>query len=113
MRLPLLLAAIALVILAVLNPGMDEFEVFAAQQSELMIEQEVGESALGRVLSGAAGSVVEAYINRIAERDNFLLFSVYTIDLDGPEAGEEEWRFIGIAGRFFVMEKPESLRNES
>ena len=109
MRTALFLAVIALVVLAALNPSMDDFEVFAAQQSELMIEQETGDDVLGSVLGGAAGSIVERYINRVAERENYLVFSTYTVDLDGPEADEEEWRFLGLAGRFFPLEEPASV----
>ena len=112
MRTAILLAVIAVVVLAALNPGMQKFEQFAAAQSEMIVQEEMEDRILGSVLGGAAGNLVEDYINRVTERKNYIIFSVYTVDLDGADAEAQEWRFLGLADNFFELERPEALEDE-
>lgn len=109
MRFLILLSVVASFVLTALNPGMEEFEDFIAEQSEEVVRKETGNSALGRALSGASSEIARAYIDRIADRENYLLFSIYTVDIDGRERSENDWRFLGIADRFFELERPEML----
>ena len=110
MRILGLLVVVGAVVLAALNPGMNDFEGFAQEQSERLIRRETGDSELGKLLSGVGSRLAGSYIDRITERQNYVLFSTYTVDLDGPERDEEEWRFLGIADRFVVLEQPASMR---
>ena len=112
MRTPILLAVIALVVLFLFNPEMDDFKMFAEAQSERLLLEQTGESALGRALSGLGASLLGSNIDRFTERRNYGVFSLYTIDLDGDDEQEEEWRFIGIAGQFLELERPASLEEE-
>ena len=109
MRTGLALAILAVIALAIFNPGMDEFRVFASERAEGLILQEAGDGVLGRALSGAGGSLAGQYIDRVTERENYILFSTYTIDLDGPESDEEHWAFLGLAGQFLELERPPSV----
>jgi hypothetical protein len=111
----LLLAALALV-LFLTNPEPDDFQEFAREQSgELFRGQlgaEVGEGPFGRILGSLAGDATAALVDRLAERDDYLVASVYTLDLDGPNSTEDEWRFLGIAGQFVELQRPASLESQ-
>ena len=109
MRTPVLLALIALVVLFLLNPEMDDFQAFAERQSERLLLERAGESTLGQALSRFGAALLGGTVDRFTERRNYGVFSLYTIDLDGDDAREEEWRFLGIAGQFLELERPASL----
>ena len=102
MRLLLLLALV--VVLAVTNPGPDEFAAFAEENVADEISAEAG-GLLGELGGLAAGTLVR----RFADRDNYLVASMYTLDLDGRAREGEEWKFLGIATLFFEIQRPASL----
>lgn len=111
-----LLVCVGLVLLAILNPQMKDFEEFAAEHLRAQItphlEKRLGtESALGRALAGAGVDLASQYLDRFATRKNYVVASVYTVDLDGPDANEMEWRFLGIGGRFVPLEGPQQQEN--
>lgn len=102
-------AVLVAIALSIFNPGMDDFRRFIADRAQELILHEAGDSALGRALSGAGGSLAGRYVDRITHRENFILFSTYTVDLDGPESDEEHWTFLGLVGQFMELERPPSL----
>ena len=113
--LVLLLVGVGLVLLAILNPRMDDFEEFAAKhlraQAVDRLEDRLGtESALGQVLAGPGVDLASQYLDRFATRKNYVVASVYTVDLDGPKSDELEWRFLGAADRFFPLEGPQQKK---
>ena len=110
MRTGLVVVLLAIIALAFYNPGMDDFAVFVEANAESIILEEAGSTMLGRALSGAAGNLAGEYVPRLTERDNYLIFSTYTIDFDGTDSDAEDWRFLGIAGRFVELERPQSMR---
>lgn len=105
-RLFALVIAIGLVVLAISNPGMDDFKSFVEQRSEYLLRQETGDTALGRALSGAGSELAGAFVDRVSERENYLVCSIYTIDADRDDA--PDWRFLGLGGRFFQLKDPNS-----
>ncbi len=104
MRTPLLMALIAFVLLFIFNPEMGAFRQFVRQHSEELLLEEAGDSALGRAMAGAGGALAGSFVDRVTERENYMLFSIYTIDLDGEDQRGAERRFLGIAGMFFELE---------
>ncbi len=106
-----LLAGFALAALVFTNPGMDDFQAFVRARSETVIRGEAGEGTFARMLSRFGAQVAGALVNRVSDRDDYGLFSVYTIDFGGDGQADERWRFIGAAGRFFEIDAPASLRN--
>lgn len=110
MRTAVAVMILALIALIYFNPGMEEFSLYVEAQSERLLLEETGDNALGRALSGIGSSLAGAYIDRITDRRNYIVFSVYTIDLDGPEEEGDEWRFVGIGGHFIETSSPESLK---
>lgn len=111
MRTALALVLVILIALAFFNPEMEQFRTFVEAQSERILLQETGEGRLGRFFSGVGSALAGSYVDRITERDNYVFFSVYTIDLDGPEQEENEWRFLGLGNQFIELERPEALRD--
>jgi hypothetical protein len=107
MRTASVVLIVLLIALAWFNPGMDAFKEYVETRSERILEKEAGDSALGRALAGAGGALAGAYVDRITERTNYVLFSTYTIDFDDEEDGDE-WRFVGIAGRFIELHEPDT-----
>ncbi len=111
MRMLAFLGVLALLILAALNPGVREFETFIATQSEGIVREKTGDSALGNALAGAAGSIVGRYVvDKVAEQENYLVFSIFTVDLNGAREPGGEWRFLGVANYFYELERPEALQ---
>jgi hypothetical protein len=94
--------AIALFVLAALNPGMGAFETYVENQSEQIIRQETGDSPLGRALSGAGAGLAGAFAQKFADRNNYLIFSTYTLDIDRD--GTADRKFLGIARQFFELD---------
>ena len=107
MRTALVALIILLIGLAWFNPSMDAFKGFVELRSERILQEEAGDSVLGRALAGAGGALAGAYVDRITERNNYVFFSTYTIDFDDEEDGDE-WRFLGIAARFIELQAPEA-----
>lgn len=90
------------------NPGMDAFATFVGEQSERILREETGDTPLGRVLAGAGAGLASSYVGRVTTRQSYLLFSTYTLDLDGtPDDGNYDWRFLGIGGQFVEWDHPE------
>lgn len=111
MRTALVALLIILIVLLWFNPDMNDFKTFAQIHSERILLHETGDTALGRALAGAGGALTGAYVDRITERRNYLVFSTYTLDLDGADEEGNEWRFLGIGGGFFEMQQPKALRD--
>lgn len=109
MRTGLVAALLVVLALAWFNPDMDDFRRFVQHQSSGIIQQETGDSALGRALSDLGSGLAAAYIDRITTRRNYLLFSSYTVNIGGDDR-EQEWRFLGMAAHFFETKRPEALR---
>lgn len=113
MRTGIVVALLAVIALAIFNPGMDDFALFVETNAETIILEEAGDTMLGRALSGAGGNIAGQYVHRITDRRNYLIFSTYTIDFDGSESDAEDWKFLGMVGRFVELERPQSMRESA
>lgn len=104
------LLLIALFALAFFNPTEDDFGDFVEARAGQFLSGELGSSRMGELLGDLGSGAARSLATSFAERRNFLIFSTYTLDLDGQEANENEWRFLGVAGRFFELHRPEGLQ---
>jgi hypothetical protein len=95
--------------LFVFNPDEDDFAAHVEKRSGEFFSSKVGDTKLSEILSDLGAGVTKALAGHVTERNNFFLFSIYTIDLDGEEADEDEWRFLGIATKFVTLKKPEGI----
>ncbi len=112
MQLSVLLLMVAVLALAFTNPAMGDFETFAEAHLETVLVREMGDSVLGRALAGAGAGIAGAHVERITERTDYVLYSLYTVDLDGSADEADDWRFLGIGGQFVELQRPASLREE-
>lgn len=103
------------VVLAALNPGEEAFKEFL---QEKLAEEVAGRAAAatGNVTGGVAdflaarlGRAVGEYASQAFEREDYYVWSVYRVDVNGREP-DGEIEFLGIAGRFFPLKMPEALR---
>ena len=92
------------------NPTSADFEYYVQRHAEQMLLQETGDGPLGRIFSDLGSNVLGSLANEASERQNYFLFSTYTIDLGGEGEQKDQWRFLGIAGQFIELEAPESIR---
>lgn len=111
MRLLLLLLTVVAVLLALTNPGPERYEAFVEDTAARVIAAEVGGVPGGGVIGQVGGALAARLATRYSERANYLLFSVYTIDLAGVGLPGEEWRFLGIGNQFLELHRPEALRD--
>ena len=98
------------------NPGPETFREFLREEIADQAEAEAraaGEAAGGRAGGDVAGFIADRLGRRAGdlasnafERDNYHLVSVYTADLNGRRPGGA-WKFLGAAGWFFPIERPE------
>ena len=95
------------------NPDMEDFKAFVSTRSEALLGERMGSGALGEALSAAGSRLAGRYVDRVTERNDYLVFSTYTVDLDGADSAEEDWRFLGVAGQFIETQRPASLEEEN
>ena len=98
--------------LALFNPSPDDFTTYVRERAEDVVGEnarEAGGDLFGSLAGGLAGEVAGAIAGGAVERKNYLLFSTYTLDLDGMRHEGGEWRFLGIGGQFIELERPATL----
>jgi hypothetical protein len=91
-----------LIALAVLNPEMRDFREHVEGTIGDRLSEETDSSALRRLGAGAVALLAE----QISVRNNYFLFSTYTIDLDGPDREDNDWHFLGVGGFFIQLREP-------
>ena len=104
-------------VLFVLNPGPEKFKEFL--ELELAQQAEARARAAGEEVGGEVGGAVSGFLadrlgrragsiaSEAFEREDYKLASVYTADLNGRRPGGA-WKFLGIAGWFVPLERPEA-----
>ena len=106
----LLVLVLILVLLAVFNPDESDFKAFVRDHAGEMVGERVGGGALGDVLGGLGGGLAADAVMRVTRRDNYYIFSTYTVNLDGPAGEAQEWKFLGIATQFIELKRPDALK---
>jgi hypothetical protein len=105
----LLLLILVVALLAISNPDRDDFAEFAREQTAELVAQQGGGGLLSGTLGRIGGDLVGSQASRFVSRDNYLVASVYTLDLDGPNSDRQDWRFLGVAGQFVELSRPAAL----
>jgi len=94
----ILLILVIMILMAVTNPGMDDYVSWVADQSS--------EDATSRFEELITSFVGEPMIRRATSRDNYVIFSIYETDIPDLN-GEESSTTIGVFGNFFVLNSPD------
>ena len=102
-----------LVALFYYNPTEAQFRQFIKDRVETEIDKEAtkqgaGDNPLLDLVRGFASSQLAKLAERNVTRDNYFVASTYTLDLP-PEVANKDWKFLGIAGQFIPLERPEFL----
>lgn len=92
------------------NPGKEEFRDFVKERVEKRLSSELGTERVGRIVTAFGTDVAGAIAARAADRTDYMLFSLYRVDLGADGLTEDEWRFVGVAGSFFELSRPDILQ---
>lgn len=107
MKAGLVVLVLALIALALFNPDMEDFQLFVETSTEELIRDEVGEGLLSDALSALGSGLAGEHVDEVTRRRNYFIFSTYTIDLDEEPDSGDEWRFLGLAGQFLELDRPD------
>lgn len=107
---PLILLAFVAGFLARYNPDRTEFRAFVHEAVEEYMSQELGTERIGRIVTRFGTDVAASIAARSARREDYLLYSIYSVDLGADGRPEDQWRFLGIAGSFHELSRPDILR---
>ena len=101
MRNVIFLVLLVVGVLFYTNPDQQDFAVFLSEyvQDELA-EGTPGESELGRTFRKGLGQIAGSAASRLAQREDHIVASVYTLDIAGSTH-----RFLGIAGQFIPLKE--------
>lgn len=109
----LIIPALLIGYLVFTNPTEADFRQFAEQKIEARVREEIqkrqpnGGGLMDRI-QDLAGDFLSRLASQSVERTNYGIFSTYLLDL--PETvSQKDWKFIGIAGQFFPLERPEFI----
>ena len=94
--------------LALTNPDRDAFAAFVENNVAEQIAAETGGTP-GGLLGELGGLAASRIAQSVARRDNYVVASVYTLDLDGRTRDAEDWTFLGIGTLFIELHRPESF----
>ena len=108
----LLFVVVVVGTLALFNPSEEEFTSFARERTRDVVSENAraaSGSLLGSVAGALAGEVARAIAGGSVERHNYVVLSTFSLDLNGSRSEGGEWRFLGIGGQFFELERPAML----
>ncbi len=99
--------------LYVTNPDKEDFKEYIAARIEREIQKETSPGdqtaeifkpfaeGLARLGAGLGAT--------FSRRDNYYLFSIYTLDLPDPEGGRQAaWKYLGIAKMFIPLQQKQA-----
>ena len=95
----LLLSLLVVGVLALTNPGPDAFSAHLSEHVQTELADDVpGESEIGKAFRKGLGQIAGAAGGQLAEREDLVVASVYTLDIAG-----DTHRFLGVAGQFIQL----------
>jgi hypothetical protein len=110
MRVALVMVAVLALALALTNPGFDRYERFVDDVVTQILVAEAGDLPGGDLITVFGGPLASRLARRHTTRDNYILFSIYRLDMAAVGLSGQEWRFLGIGTHFVELHRPESLR---
>jgi len=107
----LIVASVVVGTLALLNPTKEDFAQFAQTRAQAVVADRARESSglFGEIGRSVLGTLAREAAGRAVERTNYVVCSVYTLDLNGRSATGGEWVFLGIGTQFIELERPAML----
>lgn len=106
MRISTFILVALIAALVYTNPGMSAFEAHVEDEAAALIRDEIGDDSwLGDALGSLAGSALSNRANEYTTRTNYLVASIYTIDVDNDNQPDLQW--LGVADRFIQLDTEE------
>ncbi|MCH7640471.1 MAG: hypothetical protein IH855_13600 [Bacteroidetes bacterium] len=105
----LFLTLIVVGTLVLFNPDKKNFNSFVAERAQTGITDNARETSSGGLLGGGSGTLTSELTRASFERSNYFILSTYVADLNGAEHDGGEWKFLGVGGQFFELERPRVL----
>ncbi len=100
--LPAALAVLLLVAMAMTNPDRHAFATAYADRLNRDVTAHSGLSGpFGELLGGLTQNALEGALAAQARRQNYLVASVYTVPMSGPDL-----RALGLLGHFITLQEP-------
>ncbi len=106
MRIGLVLLLMVAGVLYLYNPSPRAFQEYVQNQVAAHLQQELEGSVIGYAFAGTEAELAAVLARKAARRDNYYFWSIYTVDPDGDDGERDYWRFLGIGGQFFLIERP-------
>lgn len=102
--LPLGLFLLLVVAFAITNPDKEQFaSAYADKMNSQLTAQSGLTGPLGQLLGGVTQNAIQAALKSQARRENYLVASVYTVPMSGPDL-----RVLGVLGHFYTLQAPPS-----
>lgn len=109
MRTFLIFIFVALVSLFVYNPELDDFTTFLDKNIQQTDDQREHTSITDRMFNADTTTADQEPVGYLTKRNNYLLFSTYTLTISDDFRDEELGKYLGIATMFFELGKSENL----
>lgn len=103
MKKVLVLGVVVIGLLALTNPGMDDFQNYVQTQAADRIGGEIDSKPLAELLGGAGGELLASSVSHVTERQSYFVCSFYVLDVDQDD--RPNGRALGVAGHFVVLDE--------
>ncbi|MFK7846656.1 MAG: hypothetical protein AB8G77_15250 [Rhodothermales bacterium] len=109
MRTFLIFIFVALVSLFVYNPELDDFTSFLDKNIQQANNQREQTSITDRMFNADTTTADQKPVGYSTKRNNYLLFSTYTLTISDDFREEELGKYLGVATMFFEIAKSENM----
>lgn len=95
-------------ILLISNPSAIDFEIYLSSQlNQRFPQQQEGGDFFANLIQGAVKNIATDYLKQSTERNNYFLFSTYTVNLSGIQSFvgslPPSAKFLGVLGNFIPL----------
>lgn len=87
-----------------LNPNRDDFKSFVQDRLHEEIEKSGNDSEISDFLEGSASTLAAGVVERMTERKDFLLFSIYEIPM-----ADKDYKYLGVCKLFIPLQEKQPL----
>lgn len=109
MRTFLIFIFVAFVSLFVYNPELDDFRTYLDKNIQQTNNKREHTSITDRMFNADTTTADQNPVGYTTKRNNYVLFSTYTISISDDFRDEELGKYLGIATMFFEIGKSENM----
>ena len=97
---------VSVVSLYVYNPELDDFKDHIAEINFELNQDIQQNNPLGRTITRTNQDPIPTIVGSSIKEKNFLMFSIYELDIGTSVTRPVVWRYVGILGMFFEIDSP-------